>query len=202
MLHKVKDKMWHDHRGNQVPVEYVPNLDKKTEVVVSRLIKKAMTLSKKIADFKTEAYADCDKLYAEMLANANIAPSERKGNYTITSFDKSTKFEVNVSERIQFNDNIEFAQLKFAEYKALKLKGADPEVAEIVDRAFKTKKGQLDTKKILDLFSYKITHPIWLEGLELVKKAIYTNSSVRYMDIWVKDDEGQYIPVKLNFSTI
>lgn len=202
MIHKVKDKVWHDHRGNKVPVEYVPDIDRRTEVTVGKIIRKAESLSQKLAEFKAEAYEDCDKLYNEMLKNANIAPSERKGNYTITSFDKSVKIEVNVSDRIDFDENIEFAQMKLQEFIEEKTATVDLDVAELVNNAFKTRRGRLDTKRVLSLFTYKITHPKWVEAIELIKKSITTNSSVRYMDFSVRNDEGRYIPVKLNFSTI
>ena len=82
MLHKAKDKVWHDHRGNEVPREYVPDIDRRTEVVLGKVICKAESLSAKLAAFKAEAYEVCDKLYSEMIKKANIAPSDRKGNYT------------------------------------------------------------------------------------------------------------------------
>lgn len=202
MLHKVKDKTWHDHRGNKVPVEYVPDIDRRTEVAVSKIISKAKSLSSKLSDFKIEAYEVCDKLYSEMIKKANIAPSDRKGNYTITSFDKSVKIEVNVSDRIDFDENIEFAQMKLQQFIEEKTAGVDLDVAELVNNAFKTRRGRLDSRRVLSLFTYKITHPVWLEAMELLKNSITTNNSVRYMDFSVKDDEGRYIPVKLNFSTL
>jgi hypothetical protein len=193
MIHKTTDKVWNDHRGNEVPVEYVPDIDRRTEVVIGKLLRSAESLSKKLAEFK---------MYAEMLKNANIEVGERKGNYTLTSFDKSVKIEINVSDRIEFDDNINFAQEKINEFLAIKTNGADFELTEIVNNAFKTRKGRLDSKRIMGLFSYKIKHKTWLEAMELLKNSITTNSSVRYMDFSVKDENGKYQPVKLNFSSI
>lgn len=202
MIHKKTDKVWYDHRGTRVPREYVPDFDKRSEVIIARIFNKGKKLSSALAKFKTEAFEQADKLYAEMLENANIEPTDRKGNYTITSFDKSVKIEVNVSDRIEFDENIEFAQLKFNEFITLKTNGVDADISIIVNNAFSTKKGRLDQKKVFDLFSYKITHPVWLEGIEFLKKSISTNSSVRYMEISAKDENGEYQSVKLNFSSI
>jgi hypothetical protein len=202
MLHKRTDKVWHNHRGAKVPREYVPDLDKKKETVVGKIYNKAEKLSERLAAFKEEAFNEVDEIYEEELKRAEIDPSERKGNYTLTSFDKSVKIEINVSDRIEFDENIEFAQVKFREFIALKTKGTDQELAELVNQAFSTRKGKLDTKRVLSLFSYKITHPVWLQGLEFVKKSMSTNSSVRYMEISAKDKNGDYKAVKLNFSSI
>jgi uncharacterized protein DUF3164 len=202
MIHKRTDKVWHNHRGTSVPREYVPDFDKRNETVVARIYGKADKLSRQLKSFKEDAFNEADKLYSLMLKNAKIEESKRKGNYTLSSFDKSVKIEVNVSDRIEFDDNIEFAQAKFSEFIALKTDGADKELAELVNHAFSTRKGKLDTKRVLSLFSYKITHPVWLEGLEFVKKSMSSNSSVRYMEISAKDKNGEYQTVKLNFSSI
>lgn len=202
MIHKRTDKVWYDHRGTKVPREYVPDFDKKSENIVARIYNEAAKLSDRLAAFKQKAFDQADDLYAEMLKNAKIDEGKRKGNYTITSFDKSVKIEVNVSDRIEFDENIEFAQAKFREFIELKTDGADFELAELVNNAFSTRKGKLDTKRVLSLFTYKITHPVWLEGIEFVKKSMSTNSSVRYMEISAKDANGEYQTVKLNFSSI
>lgn len=203
MIHKTTDKVWEDHQGKNVPVEYIPDIDRRTEVTVGKLLRSAESLSKKLAEFKEKAYNEADKLYSEMLKNANIEKSERKGNYTLSSFDKSVKIEMNISETIKVNDNISFAQIKFNEFIALKTKGIDADISEIVNNAFRPRRnGRLDIKSLMDLFRYKITHPVWLEGIELTKKGLYTDGSVRYMTIWVKDVNGKYQPVKLNFSSI
>lgn len=202
MLHKKTDKAWFDHRGNEVPREYVPDFDRTNEVVVGKIFRNAERISSQLAKFKKESFKTADKLYGEMLKNANITPSERKGNYTLTSFDKSVKIEVNVADRIDFDDNITLAQEKLNEFIKKKTDGADKELAALVNHAFTTRKGRLDKARIFGLMQLNIKNPLWDEAMELIRKSITTNSSVRYMDISVKDNEGKYIPVKLNFASI
>lgn len=202
MLQKKSDKLWIDHRGNKVPREYVPDLEKQNEIIVGKVYNNAVAISNKLAAFKKEAFKLVDEQYSKMLKNAKIETGERKGNFTLTSFDKSVKIEINVSDRIEFDENIEFAQEKFREFIALKTQGTDMELAELVNNAFSTRKGKLDTKRVLSLFSYKISHPVWLEGIEFVKRSMSSNSSVRYMEISAKDAMGEYQTVKLNFSSI
>lgn len=202
MIHKAKDKVWHDHRGNEVPREYVPELDRKNEIAVAKIFKDAERLNQQLVKFKQDAFELTDQQYAAMLKSANIAPSARKGNYTLTSFDKSVKIEVNVSDKIDFDDNISLAQEKLNEFKKLKMTGTDKDITVILNHAFTTRKGRLDKARVFDLMQYDIKHPLWIEGIELIRKAITVNSSVRYMEISYKDDEGRYIPVKLNFATL
>lgn len=202
MIQKPSDKIWIDHKGQEVPREYVDGFDVRKERTVGKLLKKAMKLSKELETFKQMAFDDVDRLYDEMLKKADINPSERKGNFTLYSFDKSVKLTVDVSERIEFDENINFAQEKINQYLAEKTKGADQELAVLVNNAFKTTKGRLDTKRIFSLFTLKITHPLWKDAMELIKKSIQTNSTVRYLSLYKRDKKhfDKYNIINLNFS--
>ena len=68
--------------------------------------------------------------------------------------------------------------------------------------AFTTSKGRLDTKRILSLFTYKISHPLWMEAMDLIKQAMQTNSSVRYLTVSTRDENGKYNLLNLNFSNL
>lgn len=202
MIQKNTSKTWLDHRGNEVPRDYVPKFDRYNEIQVSKIFNAAIKLHEQIARFKAMSYEIADALYAEMLRNANIAPSDRKGNYTLTSFDKSIRIEVNVNELIEFDENINLAQMKLQEFIENKTKGVDIDIVALINQAFTTRKGRLDKARIFGLFSLNITHPLWQESMELIRKSINRNSTVRYMEISEKDENGRYIPIRLNFATI
>lgn len=202
MIQKNTSKTWLDHRGNEVPRDYVPKFDRYNEIQVSKIFNAAIKLNEQIARFKAMSYEIADALYAEMLRNANIAPSDRKGNYTLTSFDKSIRIEVNVNELIEFDENINLAQMKLQEFIENKTKGVDIDIVALINQAFTTRKGRLDKARIFGLFSLNITHPLWQESMELIQKSINRNSTVRYMEISEKDENGRYIPIRLNFATI
>lgn len=202
MIQKNTSKTWLDHRGNEVPRDYVPKFDRYNEIQVSKIFNAAIKLNEQIARFKAMSYEIADALYAEMLRNANIAPSDRKGNYTLTSFDKSIRIEVNVNELIEFDENINLAQMKLQEFIENKTKGVDIDIVALINQAFTTRKGRLDKARIFGLFSLNITHPLWQESMELIRKSINRNSTVRYMEISEKDENGRYIPIRLNFATI
>ncbi len=197
-----KNKEWINHKGEKVPAPYVPAIDKKKERYTNKMLKEAEKLEKKLMQLKSDILTRGDELYAEILRDAKIKATERKGNYSLFSFDKSVKIEISVQNRIEFNDNINFAQEKINEFLEKKSKGSDMELMELVNNAFKTKKGRLDSKRILSLFGLNIKNKIWLEAMELIKKSIETNNSKRYVNIWKRDAEGEYKSVQLNFSSV
>lgn len=194
-------KIWKNHNGDVVPAAYVPTLDKEKERTALKVHKNALDINKRLAKFKAQALKECDAIYNKMLKDNNVTTG-KKGNYSITSFDKEIKIEVNISERIEFSDQIQIAQLKINEYLAEKTDGLDPDLVQIINQAFKTRKGQMDVKSILGLFQLKIKHRKWLEAMELIKESISRNNSKRYMRIWKKDEAGEYKAVDLNFSSI
>ena len=195
-------KEWINHKGEKVPAPYVPAIDKKKERYTNKMLKEAEKLEKRLMQLKSDILTQGDELYAEILREAKIKATERKGNYSLFSFDKSVKIEVSVQNRIEFNDNINLAQEKINEFLEKKSKGSDMELMELVNNAFKTKKGRLDSKRILGLFGLNIKNKTWLEAMELIKKSIETNNSKRYVNVWKRDAEGEYKIVQLNFSAV
>lgn len=202
MIQKNTSKTWLDHRGNEVPRDYVPKFDRYNEIQVSKIFNAAIKLNEQIARFKAMSYEIADALYAEMLREANIEPTSRKGNYTLTSFDKSVRIEVNINELIEFDENINLAQIKLREFIEKKTKGVDIDIVALINNAFTTRKGRLDKARIFGLFSLNIQDPIWNEAMELIRKSINRNMTVRYMEIAEKDENGRYNPIRLNFATV
>lgn len=193
---------WRNHKGQAVPTAYIPVIDKKKDRVARKIVKKALWYNNKIRDFKQDLLSSCDEIHNEILAKANIDQTDIKGNYTITSFDKSIKIEISVSEKIDFDERVELAQIKINEYIQSKTKDVDHDLLELINSAFSTSKGRLDTKRILGLFALKITAKKWLEAMDLIKLSISRNTSKRYVRMYEKNAEGVYVSIDLNFSSI
>jgi len=196
-----KKKIWKDLKGNEVPAQYVPAIDKERERVALKHLATAEKLSAQLEKFKTEVLEDCDAIYVRMLEENNIPPTS-KGGFSISTFDRNVKIEMTIQERIEFDDLITVAHEKIKQFLEEKTKGVDMELAALVNQAFETRKGRMDTKRVLGLFRLQITHPLWVEAMELIKKSINRNDSKRYVQIFKKDDNGQYVSVNLNFAAI
>jgi len=194
-------KQWIDHNGNEIPSQYVPKLDKERDRLAQRTLKKALDINKRLTAFKEESIAACDELFENMLKEYKVKKGG-KGNYSISSFDKNIKIEISIQERVEFDDLIQVAQEKINEYIKDRTDGVGYDLQQIINLAFKTTKGRLDTKRVLSLFSLNIKNKIWLEAMDILKKSIHRNVSKRYMRVWQKDANGEYKGVDLNFSSI
>ncbi len=190
------------HDGHDVPISLVPALDKKKDKVVRQHIKTAEKLAALLLKLKNDAMKDIEAIREAMYADNKVKEGS-KGNMLIQTFDKSLKIEVAIAERIEFSDLINVAQEKINQYLKEKTgNGIDSEIAELINLAFKTTKGKLDTKRILSLFKLQIKHSLWIEAMELLKKSIETNSSKTYIRFWKKDENGSLKSIVLDIANV
>lgn len=195
------NKEWITPAGETVPAKFVPSIDKKKTATVLRLVKQATAAQEKLRVLKSKLFAECDDIYQLMQDNAKVRTG-KKGNYTISTFSKDAKIEVSIQESLSFDDNITFAKEKIEAYVADKAKGVDEDLLKLVHLAFESRKGQLDSKRVLGLFKLKIKHPLWQEAMELIKTSIDRNFSKRYARIWLRQEDGSYQAIELNFSKL
>lgn len=195
--------MYQDHNGNDIPSTYLHKIDKDKDAAAKRLHKKAQDLNSRLNAFKTELLETCDELYNRVLAENKVTIKENsKGGYSIMTVDKSIKIEITISETISFDDRIDVAQAKIKEFLAEKTKGIDLDLGTLINNAFETRKGQLDTKRVMGLMKLNITHHLWQEAMDLIRQSIQTNNSKRYVRIWERQSNLEYKAVKLDFASI
>ena len=196
-------KVFTDKDGNNIPSTYILKSERDSHAACEKLFKKAHDLSTRLSVFKTEAFALCDDLFAQlMLDNKVVIRDNAKGGYSLTTIDKSIKVEVRISETIHFDDRINLAQELIKQYLEEVTKDANPDLATLVNNAFKSNKNGLDVKSIIGLFKLTITHTKWVQAMELLKQSMQVNNTKRYMRIFKKDDQGDYQQVKLDFSNV
>jgi hypothetical protein len=194
-------KQWIDPSGATVPTRFVPAIDKKKTKTVERIVREAEKAQAQLRKVKSLLFEECDNIYDLMKADANIRTG-KKGNYTISTFSKDKKIQVDVQESLTFDDNISFAKEKIEEYIAAKAQGVDEDLLKLVHLAFESRNGKLDTKRVLGLFKLKINHAKWNEAMELIKSSIDRNFSKRYARIFIRQENGEYKPLELNFSSL
>ncbi|HPX60044.1 MAG TPA: DUF3164 family protein, partial [Bacteroidales bacterium] len=70
--------------------------------------------------------------------------------------------------------------------------------------AFSTSRGKLDTKKVLGLLKYesKIKDEKFQKAMGFLKESIRNVGSKNYYRISVKDDDGSWQPIRLDFSSL
>lgn len=202
---KKTDKVWIDEAGISLPSNRLTKGEKLAESTSEKLYKQALKISEQLETFKAAMIDECRAVMIQVYADNNQDPEKSKGNFTWYNYDRSIKIMTKINERIDFDQTlIELCQNKLNEFLDHAVDTKDTFVKQFVTDAFSQSKGQLDAKKVMSLLKYKskISNPLFQEALELLEKSIRHPDSKRYFQLYVRNEEGAYDNIDLNFSNI
>lgn len=201
---KSSDKLWLDEAGNTIPYDRTTKYERAAENTVHKLAVSAYDIHVKLKAYKDKVREEAERLY-ELFTKENGVIGKGKGSATFYNFDRSIKVMVKVNDQITFDENtIELAKEKLDELLSDGLENAKDFVKPLVMEAFHQNSGKLDTKRVLGLRRYtsRIKDPRYTEAMELIDKAVRRPSTREYYRICVKDSNGEYQDIQLNFASI
>lgn len=199
-----KDGFWIDEKGTSIPYNRITKIERLKEKGTAKLLKDSISINKRLLEHKSEVRRICDEIHAEAMAEGNIENAS-KGNHTVFNFDRSIRIDVSISERIEFDDlDIKVCKEKLYLYIDENVTAKDDFIKQIITDAFSTQNGKLDAKKVMGLLRYKskVKSPLFTEAIEFLERSIRRPSSKTYFRISVKEDDGSYKVIDLNFSSI
>lgn len=200
-----KDPLWTDEKGLQIPYNRLTKSEKLKETVTHKLAKKAASINSGLITFKKEVQELCDKVYETYMREVGNDASKKKGNFIYYNFDRSIKVQVKINDRIEFDDlGIQACKDKLELFLDANVVSKDAFIKQMVQDAFETNRGKLDTKKVMSLLRYrsKVKHKNFQEALDHLEGAIRRPESRTYFMIWLRDDKGDYQSIDLNFSSL
>ena len=200
-------EFWTDESGVQIPYNRTTKLERLLERSVYSLFDKSLKANQMLTKLKEEIGAVVDEI-VEDARKENAVKLNGKGNYTFYNFDRSLKVEVNVNELIRFDDiKLESAKEVLITLVRKNVVG-DDFILGLVEDAFQTSRGRLDTRKILGLKKHtkriktKEIREEWQKAMTLIDEAISRPDSKTYYRVWYRDEAGVYQAVNLNFASI
>lgn len=200
-------EFWTDEAGNKIPANRLTVAEKTREKGAYDLAKKAAKVSNDLAKFKAYVMDVCNQVVTTVLAELKREPN-KKGNYTWYNFDQSIKVECDVNEAIRFDPIlIEAAKEKLFNVMSENISG-DEVFKEVVLDAFSTTSGKLDTRKVLGLRKYttkiksKLVREEWSGAMEIIDRSITRPESRTYYRISIKNDQGEFVAIPLDFASI
>ncbi|WP_346237740.1 DUF3164 family protein [Niabella insulamsoli] len=208
LIQSSKNKTWVDAEGNKVPFKFIPATDKMKEPLAASLLRDALKIEKQLSDFHAKINADFQKVFNQMLADYKInygKDRKIKGAYTWYNFDKSIKIEARLSDLVKWDEAMmNEAREQFDAYLSQNLTEANELIRGLVQSAFSNTKGMIDIGKVNQILKYeeKIKHKAFQRACSLMRNAQTVTSSKRYMMVWVRQADGSYRNINLNFSTL
>jgi hypothetical protein len=199
-----KDTLWVDEAGTQIPYNRTTKYERTAETSVYKLATDAIKLNEALTEYKNKLRKEAERLYA-LFTEENGQLGKGKGGATFYNFDRSIKVEVSVNDQITFDENtIALAKEKLDELLNDGLQGAKDFVKPMVMEAFQTTAGKLDTKRVLGLKRHaaRVKDDRYDEAMALIDKSVRRPSTKEYFRVWVRDENGEYQNVQLNFASI
>lgn len=207
LQHTAKDQFWKDESGISVPYNRTTTLERKKERYANKIVKSAQNAHKILVTLKDEWNAANEEIL-DIIRNENDVKLDGKGNLTWYNFNRTIKIEINVNEAIKFDEiKIEAAKEKLINLIRENISG-DDFIISIVEDAFQTSRGKLDAKKILGLQKHtsriksKDIKDKWENAMELINQSITRPKSKSYQKVWLKEEDGSYKAIELNFSAL
>jgi hypothetical protein len=194
---------WIDKKGDAVHEGNVKATEKIKDELVEKLISKACNARDTIFEFKANAFGEVEDYYNLLLQEFGVDEkrNSKKGNLTIENFSGTAKIAISVADRIAFDEKLGIAKIKIDEYLHEITKDANADIQTLITKAFEVdKKGDVNAKKILSLKSYEITHPLWIEAIEIISQATEVVSSKSYIRFYTReniDEEYKQIPLDI-----
>ena len=201
---QVKNKLWKDDNGYDIPVNRITALEKKRERYAHKLLDEAVKLNEKLAAFKGKAFELSNEIFDLFMQEKKVSPTS-KGNFVWYDFDRRIRIEVDNKQSLKFDDlAIEAAKVKMHQFLKEEITSENAYIKEMAIDAFQTRRGKLDVKKILGMLKYRgiIPNPLFNEALDLIEQGIIREGSKKYLRISYRNDDGEWVPVDLNFSSI
>lgn len=207
-IHTSKDKTWTNSAGDAVPFKFVPAVDKAKEAYAAKIYKAALQAEEGLIALHTmmnSAFLDISNMLKEEYKIKNKKEKETKGSLTWFSFRRDVKVEAEINELVKWDNALmKEALLSLNTYISKNMSEANELISGLVKSAFANSRGMIDTGKVFQLLKYedKIKSASFQKACELMKKAQSIDKTKLYMRVWLRQPDGEYRNVNLNFSSI
>lgn len=180
--------------------EYEKNRD---ESVID-MTDKAKILGTKMVEFKKLCHELMDHQSAKLKEYGSMNKNS-KGGFSITHSSGELRVTRTRSTQPHWDERSQKAVELIKDFLGDTVKKRDQDLYEIlISFIQKNEKGDLEYDKVMHLLSHedKFTDKRWMEGLKLIKESYSVHVRGYGYEFKVKDDQGKWLSIPLNFSSI
>lgn len=203
-LQKLADKVWKDETGNLVQTARLSKTERLMERAAGAILKESIRLHNDLARHKNNISTLCQEVYETYFRERNLEPNG-KGNFTFYNFDRTIKIEVEVNDRIEFDEmGINASKQLLDEFLMENVTTKEDIIRQLIIDAFSTSRGKLDNKKIMNLIRYrtKVKNAKFAKAIDFLEQSIRKPDSRVYFRVWQREPGGKFESIDLNFSSI
>jgi len=196
-------RCWTNAKGHFVPVEDIPEYEQLREQALRPLVGRWLSAYLDLADLKARMYEEVEALIALCAEQHGVDLGGKKGNVTLYLYDGSFKVERQYQNRSAFDEQINAAEALISKCLETWAGEAGPEIRALVKGAFeKNARGEIRRSEMIRLRSLKIDDDDWRKAMEIIAKAEKILDRACYISVSVRDAQGKYIPLPLDFASV
>jgi Protein of unknown function (DUF3164) len=195
---------WQDANGNLVPVSKIKDIDKDRNKAVIGLCEQAKKASASLLGFKLTAAQAVDEFVAHSLDKYEVKHGGKRGNVTLVSYDGRYMVKRQIQDKIVFDERLQAAKILIDKFIVSASKGSSADIKLLVNKAFDVDSaGNINVGRVLELRSYEITHPDWLEAMGAIGDSIKVASTKAYLRFYERNDtSGEYLSINLDVAAL
>ena len=191
-------------RGHLVLNGDVPLLDRQRDQVVHEMLGQAMSLSGVMAESKRR-WLETIQAHVQLAAEQyDVKVGGESGAVTLTSFDGSIKVERQYSRMLVVNERVAVAKELVERYAASVSSELDGDTKRLIRAVFRVdEKGNFSATSLLSLARrIKSESPEWQAAVAAINDAVTSEYGEPYVRFYVRDDQGNYQQIPLDFSGV
>ncbi len=189
--------------GHLVHETEIKEQDNLRDSVVTDLFKEGKAIHTALTAFKQKALTDLADLIRISADKWQMKLGGKKGNVSITSFDGKLMIQRVYADRITYTEEIEVAKAKVFECTRRWGEESNKHIVTLATRAFQSnRKGEISLSRIIEMLSYEIDDPEWLQAMDVVRDSLRVCGSAVYVRIYEQDEAGKYRNLSLNISGV
>lgn len=191
-------------RGDLVPIEKIKDVDVLRDQTVRTIVREVEVVSRDLKDLKRLVFEEADAFIALSFDRFGITQGGPKGNVTLMTHDGEYKVTIDVQDALSFDERLLAAKALIDKCIVRWSSGANANLRVLVNDAFRVdKKGNVDTKRILELRRYEIDDPDWSAAMAAIGESIKVTMSRRYLRVYRRKSAGDgYTMIPLDFASI
>lgn len=193
-----------DPQGRMVPIALVKPLDKTRDELVRKLVADAQAVRDELKAFKSVAMDEINGLVELAAMEWEVSLGGNKGNLTLHSYDHLLRINVQNSETLAFDEQLQAAKTMIDQCLNKWTQESGDEIKAIINDAFQVdKKGRINTMRILGLRKLDIKDALWIKAMDAITASLKVVGSRQYLRLYRrKDNQSTWQPISLDIAGI
>ncbi len=172
--------------------------------VVHSLAKTAKEIAALLAVFNTEAREAMEE-QKEALAKYGKIRGNSKGGFQLNNADGNLRVVYQYKSISTYDERADKAEELLKDFLNDTIKKKDKDMHEIIMSLLeRNSKGQLEYSRVQSIYKHesKYSDARWTEAIKLFKESFTVSDSKMQIYFYEKNENGQYEPINLNFSSL